>query len=86
VSEQLDADVVWNNKDQSITVTDGGTTIRMTVGDKNATVNGETVLLPEAPELINQSTFVPIAFITRALGGEPSWDGTIGIVTITKEF
>jgi len=88
VSEQLDATVGWDGATQTITIADAeeGITIEMVVGKTTATVNGQETALPEAPEIINQSTFVPIAFITKALGGKAEWNGSLGIVTITKEF
>jgi len=88
VSEQLDATVDWNGAAQSITIKDAeaGIEIVMKIGDRKATVNGAAQTLPEAPELVEGATFVPIAFITKALGGAASWNGELGIVTIEKEF
>ena len=88
VSEQLDAKVEWNNSDSSITITDEaeGISIVMKIGSKTAFVNGEARQLNEAPELVFDSTFVPIAFITNALNGEAIWDPVKRTVTITKEF
>ena len=90
VSEQLDATVNWDAATSTITIKDAveGTTIVMTVGSKTATVNGASQSLPEAPEIVaaTNSTFVPIGFITLALGGEKAWNPELGIVTIAKEF
>lgn len=88
VSEQLDAQVNWNGATATVTITDPAdqTTIVMKIGNGTATVNGVEHTLPEKPEIINSSTFVPIAFITRALGGTASWNAESGIVTIAKEF
>jgi len=88
VSEQLDAAVSWDGAAQTITIADAeaGTTIVLRIGSRTATVDGVAETLPEAPEIIYDTTYVPIAFITKALGGEASWDGELGIVTITKEF
>jgi hypothetical protein len=86
VSEQLDADVNWAGKTSTITIMDSaeGITIVMKIGSKTALVNGQEQVLPESPELVFGSTFVPIAFITKALGGTAVWNA--GVVTITKEF
>ncbi|TLS53365.1 copper amine oxidase N-terminal domain-containing protein [Paenibacillus antri] len=90
VSEQLDAKVAWDGATSTITIKDDvdGVTIVMKVGSKSATVNGVAQSLPEAPEIVasTNSTFVPIGFITVALGGEKGWDPASGTVTITKEF
>lgn len=88
VSEELDAEVQWDDATSTITVKDPveNITVVLKIGDKTATVNGQQQTLPEAPEIIYDSTFVPIAFITRALGGSTQWDGEYGIVTIEKEF
>lgn len=86
VSEQLDATVEWDGEARTITIRDDveGVTIEMAVDRNTATVNGAELPLPASPEIVFDSTFVPIAFITKALGGEVSWKD--GIVTITKEF
>jgi len=90
VSEQLDATVTWDGATSTITIEDAaeGIKIVMKIGSTTATVNGVAQTLPEAPEVIasTQSTFVPIGFITLALGGEKGWDPDWGIVTIEKEF
>lgn len=88
VSEQLHAHVVWDGEAGTVTITDAaaGVTIVLTVGETTATVNGEARALPEAPEIIHGSTFVPIKFIVTELGGTIHWDGEFGIVTITKEY
>ncbi|MCI3920002.1 copper amine oxidase N-terminal domain-containing protein [Paenibacillus sp. TRM 82003] len=86
VSEQLDATVDWNGETRTITIKDEaeGVTIVMVVDDETATVNGAEQKLPASPEIVFNSTFVPIAFITKALGGAATWNA--GNVTITKEF
>ncbi|WP_199620547.1 stalk domain-containing protein [Paenibacillus alkalitolerans] len=87
VSEELDTNVEWNGKASTVTIRDAAenVTIVLKIGSKAATVNGMQYILPEAPERKFGTTFVPIAFITKALGGTAEWNGS-GIVTITKEF
>ncbi|WP_274363890.1 copper amine oxidase N-terminal domain-containing protein [Paenibacillus thermotolerans] len=87
VSEELDTVVTWDGKAQTVTVKDEveNITIVLTIGSKQATVNGKTVALTEAPERIEGTTFVPFAFIVKALGGTAQWDSE-GFLTITKEF
>lgn len=88
VSEQLDAAVHWDPETSTITIFDeaDGIRIQMQIGSRTAEVNGEKRQLAEAPEIVFQTTFVPIAFITEALNGEARWDPASRTVIITKEF
>jgi len=50
--------------------------VRMQVDSTAAQVNGEAVELPVAPAIINDTTYVPVAFLVKAFGGQVEWEGT----------
>ncbi|WP_166240584.1 copper amine oxidase N-terminal domain-containing protein [Paenibacillus turpanensis] len=86
ISERLGAKVTWDGVKQQVTVKDfNGTTIELVVGSKTATVNGNAVELPEAPDNYEGTTFVPVAFIADVLGAEVNWTPETRTVEITKE-
>ncbi|WP_217225312.1 SpoIID/LytB domain-containing protein [Desertibacillus haloalkaliphilus] len=49
-------------------------TIVLRVDHKQATVNGETVQLPEAPYIRNGRTLIPLRFVSEQLGAIVHWD------------
>ncbi len=62
--------------------------IILTIGQKEATVFGETKTNDVAPILRNDRTMLPIRFVAEALGAKVDWEETgadMGIVTITKD-
>lgn len=74
VFEALKADVKWDQPTQTATATKGSTTIKLTIGQPTAYVNGKAVQLSAKGEVINGATMVPLRFVSEALGGEVKWD------------
>lgn len=58
--------------------------VRMTIGSKTYTVDGETRTMDTAPFIYQQRTFVPIAFVALALGASVSWNAQEQKVVISK--
>jgi NitT/TauT family transport system substrate-binding protein len=75
VAERLGARVSWNAAERSMTVTDGDTSLRMTVGQADAVNNGRNVRLDAPPVLADGRVLVPLRFLGTGLGWRVSWDG-----------
>ena len=58
------------------------TVIVLTIGDVNATVNGESVVNDVAPMVVNDRTMLPIRFVAETLGANVFWDGYLRKVLI----
>jgi hypothetical protein len=56
----------------------------MTIGSKTITVDGTESDMDVAPFIQNSRTFVPIRFVSEALGCTVEWDDATKTVTITK--
>lgn len=82
VAESLGAEVTWNEETQSITITDNGIKIEMSIGNTAAYVNGAEVTLDAAPEIRNDRTLVPVRFIAEAFGLDVAWDETSNSIII----
>lgn len=88
VTDRLDAKVKWAKGSKVITIIDDITQneIVLTIGSKEAVVAGKTVEL--AAPIFNiessSSTYVPLRFITEALGGSLYMDSE-GLITITRD-
>lgn len=68
--------IKWDAKDRSVTVVYGGSTIYLKLDSKTALVNGKTAVLDVAPigYAPNQKVYIPVGFISNAVGKEVVWD------------
>ncbi|MDO5479829.1 MAG: copper amine oxidase N-terminal domain-containing protein, partial [Clostridia bacterium] len=74
VVEALEAEVLWDEKERKITITNNETEVVLVIGKKEAYINGEEVLLEAAPKLRKDRTLVPLRFLAEAFGNEVLWD------------
>lgn len=82
VMEKLGATIGWNAKTSTVVASTPTMDIQLTIGNKNATVNGKTVVLDVPASIIGGSTMVPLRFIGEALGAKVLWNGTTRQVDI----
>ena len=68
-AEAFDAEVVWDQDDETVTINfDGGTQIVMTVGETTYTINGEEATMDTEPVNTGSRVYVPIRFAAEGLG------------------
>ncbi|WP_151736728.1 stalk domain-containing protein [Paenibacillus tengchongensis] len=83
VLEKLGASLIYDSKTKSIFITEGNTKISLTIGSKRAYVNGALVTLSTAPFVnASGSTYVPLRFVSQALGASVAWDQENYIISI----
>jgi hypothetical protein len=82
VFQSLGASVVYNSGQINATGSNN-TTIALTIGSTQAQVNGSPVTIDVAPFIVGASTYVPLRFVSQALGANVSWDDANQIVNIT---
>lgn len=80
VFEQLGASVVYASR--TINATGRGHSVSLHVGSQQAVVDGQTQTLDVAPFIIGASTYVPLRFVSQALGAGVNYDGANNIVAI----
>ncbi|CAM4012284.1 trypsin-like peptidase domain-containing protein [Paenibacillus alkaliterrae] len=81
----LGATVTWEGKTGTIIARKGHLTISLQAGKKEAVINGKGVKL-NAPSVVrNAVTFVPVRFISEALGASVAWDRAANTVSILSE-
>lgn len=86
IFEALGAEVEWNGEQQTVTASNGGTVVKMTIGVNTIDVNSETVVLDVPPQIINNRTLVPARAVAESFSADVSWDGekrVVNIVTVT---
>lgn len=76
--------VEWDGAAKKVTVSDADTEIILKIGDKTAVVNGVRKQMDTAAKLINDRTYVPVRFVSEAMGAEVDWNHKLYTVEITK--
>lgn len=82
ILEALGATVTWDDAAQTATAEKDGTVVTMTIGSTTATVNGESVEMLAAPELVDDSTLIPVRFISENLGMTVEWNEELKQINI----
>ncbi len=79
-----DDNIIWNAKDQSVTLINGGSSVRLVIGSNIMTINGIPITMDAAPEVVNPGrTMLPLRAVAQALGYNVHWDATTQTVTIS---
>ncbi|MBO8172453.1 MAG: copper amine oxidase N-terminal domain-containing protein [Bacillaceae bacterium] len=84
VSEGLGLKVSWDSDTRSVFIFGKNTSIAMSIGQSVANVNGMNIKMSRAPEIIHSRTYVPIRFISEAIGASVEWNGVNREIYITK--
>jgi len=85
IFEALGATVNYNSLNQSIAAQKGTTVVRLALGSRNAAVNNIPVMLDTAARTYYGSTFVPLRFVSEALGANVNYNPSNRIVSINAE-
>lgn len=86
IANALNVDAInWNSKTQSVSIKDSDTTILLFINQNYAYINNEYKSLDSNALLIDGRTFVPLRFISQALGANVIWDNKTYTVTITTK-
>jgi len=81
VFENLGASVVYAGG--VINATGRGHTVSLKIGSQQATVDGQQQTLDVAPFVIGASTYVPLRFVSQALGATVNYDGNNRVVALS---
>lgn len=84
VSEAMGCNVEWNDTERSITVTNEDTMVKMTVDSDKGIINGEETMI-ETPVIKNNITYVPVRFVSEALGYNVKYDDETKVILILPE-
>lgn len=80
--EALGADVSWDAENNAAVGSRDDVKVRIIIGRNTATVNGLEIPLYIPARLINNITFIPLRFVSEALGNNVGWDSIKGEITI----
>ncbi len=82
IFENLKAEIEWDDFTKTITAKKNDKTIRIQIGNKIATINGDQYNLDVPAKIINGRTLVPLRFISESFDAEVLWDDKNKIVYI----
>ncbi|THF83816.1 stalk domain-containing protein [Cohnella fermenti] len=83
VSENLGAKVDYSNN--VVTISQGSSVVKLTIGSKTASVNGKAVSLDSVPTVKSSRVFVPLRFVSEQLGQAVDWDSVDQYVWIGEK-
>ncbi len=73
VVEAMNGQVEWNDISQTVTLSCGSNKILLTIDSTTAYLNGNSVSLDVAPQIINGRTLLPIRFVAESFGYVVDW-------------
>ena len=82
VSEALESEVSWLAETSQVSIKKDDKHILLTIGKMEMSINGEIKTLDSAPLLKDSRTFVPIRFVSEALGATIDWEQATNTVYI----
>ena len=84
ISENLGAEVYWDNDKRLVQILTPSKTIILKIDDSKALVDGEEILLDVPAQIVNNRTMVPLRFLGETLGAKVSWDNDLRRVIINR--
>ncbi|OZQ68858.1 copper amine oxidase [Paenibacillus sp. VTT E-133280] len=82
VAESLGAKVGWESKTQTVPISRGEQSIKLTINEPVVQVDGKSVTLDTKAILSGGRTFVPLRFVSEVLGATVDWDNPTDTVFI----
>ncbi|WP_146240964.1 trypsin-like peptidase domain-containing protein [Paenibacillus sambharensis] len=75
----------YDGKSKTVRATKSGTVITLKIGNKQANVNGTAAVLPVAPALINNTTYIPVRFVGESTGYSVSQDKAAASIYVESQ-
>lgn len=85
VSEALGGKNTWDGKTQTVTITKDKRIAKLKIGSKVIDLNGVAIVMDTAAILKNDRTFVPVRYVSEAMGAKVEWLAEKSLVNITIE-
>ncbi len=76
-----DAGIVWNGKNQSVTIIRGSLVAQLTIGSSIMNIDNATIYMDTAPVIKDGRACLPVAWVAKALNADIQWDAASQTVT-----
>lgn len=84
IFESLGADVLFDNRTRTIKATKGDRVVELTLGSREARINGATSYLDVPASTMGGRTLVPLRFVSESLGADVRWMPSTRTVALTS--
>jgi len=84
VFQRVGGEIGWHSGHQQVTIRYNGNVLVMTVGSREARLNGALIMMQVAPITVDGSTLIPLRFPAEAFGFDVSWSGTNQTATVNS--
>jgi len=84
ISESLGISVKWENTKKQATIKNGDSLITLTMGSDEARIDNKVIKIDTKPEMVNGRVYIPLRFISQALGHSVKYEGATKTVSIIK--
>ena len=85
IGDIFGASVSWNGQTSTAAIDLGNTHISITKGKNTASVNGKSVVLDTNAVIVNDRIYVPLRFLSEALGADVTWKSDTLTANITSQ-
>jgi len=85
IFQSLGATVNYNSLSREIAAQNGTTTVRLALGSSQASVNNVPVTLQSPAQAYGGRTYVPLRFVSEALGATVNYNAPLQTVSITSQ-
>lgn len=82
IFEKMGASVQWHPADRTVTADKGSKNVTLKIGEKWASVDGQTLAMDVPGQILNGATMVPIRFVSESLGAQVNWNDENRLVSI----
>lgn len=82
LADSLEAEVVWDIEQQTVTVNKGNDSLRMRIDSDQAKMNGQAFFMEGAVCNVDDRVYVPLVSVAEALGAKLEWNDETGTVKL----
>ena len=84
IAENMGASIGWDGTTKAVSIKTEDTEIVVYVDKTDAVVNGQQTQLEKGPFVKDGRTYLPVRFVSEALGAKVAWNGAEKTITISK--
>lgn len=82
ISEEIGATVIWDKNQRLVTIVRGEANVQIRIGEKYAYVNGTKEQMDTVAVIKNNTTYIPLRFVSETLKAKVKWDSSESRVII----